>query len=102
MKNNYSKFYNKKEYEQIENQESNNFDEETNDQTPIKVFVSNCKRLNVRKEPNKNADIIYTVVEGDELIISPIYDVIIDDEWVHIQLPDRTYGYVMGQYIKEV
>lgn len=69
---------------------------------PIIVEVTNCVELNVRKSASRDSGIICTIKKGERVVISPIHDVEIDDGWAHIQLKDGTYGYVMGEFIKEV
>lgn len=59
-------------------------------------FVNNCSRLNIRKEPNLNAEVLYVADAGDELMIDPADST---DEWLHVCNYGGIEGYCMKKYI---
>lgn len=74
---------------------------------PLKAVVAKCKKLNVRKTPGKNSEILCvinegTIVEIDQTPSDPDFDNF--DEWAHVivRLERDVIGYVMGEYLKEV
>ena len=74
---------------------------------PLKAIVVKCKRLNVRKTPGKNSEILCvidegTIVEIDQTPSDPDFDDF--DDWAHVivRLERDVIGYVMGEYLKEV
>lgn len=59
--------------------------------------VANCERLNLRKEPNTNCDIVDVLEKGTDLIISP-------DEapmgWYKVTV-NGVGGFVMSKFIEK-
>lgn len=59
--------------------------------------VANCERLNLRKEPNTNCDIVSVLEKGTDLIISP-------DEapmgWYKVTV-NGVGGFVMSKFIEK-
>lgn len=69
----------------------------------VKVVVTNCTQLNVRKEPNLNSEVLIIADENDKFILEPYpNEDPSEDEWAFVQYKKDTYGYVMGAFIKEV
>ena len=62
------------------------------------VEVKDCERLNVRKFPNTNADILQVVTVGEEL---KLIDNSVDG-WFQIVTSKNINGFVMSNYIKEI
>ena len=61
--------------------------------------VSNCSNLNIRKKPDKNADILKVVPEGEEVIIDVADNT---DIFYNVILKDGTEGFAMKEFIKLV
>ena len=72
--------------------------EETEETIKVFVVVKDCERLNVRKFPNTNADILEVVIVGEELEL--IDDSI--DGWTQVITSKNINGFVMSNYIKEI
>lgn len=64
--------------------------------SPTVGMVSNCPKLNVRKNPDTSADIITTIVRGIDVEIIDRSN----DKFYQIKLPDGRSGYCMKEYIK--
>lgn len=58
--------------------------------------VTNCHRLNIRKEPNKDSEILKVIFKGDDV---EIVDESTPDGWLSVVLSDGTKGYTMKDYI---
>ena len=56
--------------------------------------VVNCRLLNVRKRPKRNAEILRVIAKDDEVEI-------LNDagEFLRVKLSDGTYGFCMSMYI---
>lgn len=59
-------------------------------------FVSGCTKLNIRKEPRVNAEIVYVVDSGTDLMIDPADST---DEWLHVCNYGGIEGYCMKKYV---
>ena len=62
----------------------------------VKGTVSNCTKLNIRKEPKKSADIVIVIPEKSKV------DVEIDnstDKWYKVITKNGIEGYCMKEYI---
>ena len=62
-----------------------------------KGFVSNCKRLNIRKKPKINSDVVCVVDAGTELLIIKSDST---NEWFEVIEADGEKGYCMKKYVK--
>lgn len=60
----------------------------------IMGVVSNCKKLNLRKKPNKSADVLRELTEGTTLEI-----ITTSEEWCKVCTPDGVKGFCMKAYI---
>lgn len=58
--------------------------------------VTNCFRLNIRKEPSVDAEILKVISKGDDVEID---DESTPDGWIAVILSDGTKGYTMTEYI---
>lgn len=61
-------------------------------------IVANCKRLNIRKGPSKNALVLVELDKGTKLLVGEISDT----GWAHVSIHDGTEGYAMREFLKEV
>lgn len=61
--------------------------------------VANCANLNIRKKPDKDADILKVVPEGEEVVIDVKDNT---DKFYNVILKDGTEGFAMKEYIKLV
>lgn len=59
-------------------------------------YVEGCEKLNVRKEPNKDADIVTVIDKGLEVTIDPDNS---STEWYAIKAVG-VEGFVMSKFIK--
>lgn len=77
------------------------FTEEVEALAVINGVVANCKRLNVRRKPEKTAEILTIIEEGTAVTIN---DSLSSEDFysVTVELPDGAtmVGYCMKQYIK--
>ena len=62
--------------------------------TPLKGKVVNCKLLNVRKRPKRDAEILRVIAKDDEVEILNTAG-----EFLRVKLSDGTYGFCMSTYI---
>lgn len=63
----------------------------------IKIgIVSNCKKLNVRKNPSKASEVLFVVSEGSEFAI---YENESTTEWYKVCTASGREGFCMKQYI---
>lgn len=60
---------------------------------PLYGVVANCAKLNVRKDPDKNSEVIAVIENGTEVVIVPSKST---SDWYYIALWE---GYVMKDYI---
>lgn len=58
--------------------------------------VTNCRRLNVREEPNKDSNILTTIDSGKSVTI---YSDESTDGWYRVSIEDNVKGYCMKEYI---
>ena len=63
---------------------------------PVIGKVSGCKKLNIRKEPNGEAEILDVIFSGSEVMIDESESV---DEFYKIYAESGTEGFCMKQYI---
>jgi uncharacterized protein YgiM (DUF1202 family) len=64
--------------------------------TEIIGFVSNCERLNIRKESNINAKVVQVVDANNQLAINLEKST---DEWFHVCTEIGTEGFCMKKYV---
>lgn len=106
MSNNYSKYYDRKPEKQIsdapdvrtEEPALKNEEEAAQQDRKRKIgTVVGCRRLNVRKGPSENAEVIGLLSCGDSV------EILENDKggrFVRISTADIRYGYCMREYIK--
>jgi uncharacterized protein YgiM (DUF1202 family) len=63
---------------------------------PVMGKVYNCSRLNIRKEPSLDANVLCIVSEGDTLMIEDDRD-----GWSHVYTSAGIEGYAISNYIEE-
>ena len=61
------------------------------------VVVSNCSRLNIRKKPNLNANVVCVVNAGTELTVAQPFKN--GDEWMRVSTKDGVEGHCMRKYV---
>ena len=62
--------------------------------TPTIGIVCNCERLNVRKQPSTDSNILCVINEGDELQV-----VAENGEWVNVCTSAGIEGYCMSKFV---
>lgn len=67
-------------------------------ETPAVIVgvVSDCKKLNIRKAPNKDADVVCVVTEDTELTIAPHS---VDKPWYRVTTTDGVKGFCMREFV---
>jgi len=63
---------------------------------PIDGIVSGCKRLNIRKEPSRVADVICEVSEGTTLMVVQSEST---DDWFKVYTEAGVEGYCMKNFV---
>lgn len=63
----------------------------------VQGFVSGCKRLNVRKEPNINSEVVCVIDDGTEVLVVKSNST---NEWFEVVAANGEKGYCMKKYIK--
>ena len=69
--------------------------EETEAPKPL-YGINNCKKLNVRTEPRKNADIVCILDSANAFEIEELES---DPEWVKVFIDNGKEGFCMKQYV---
>ena len=64
--------------------------------SPIFGVVTDCFRLNVRKEPNVTSEIVSVIYSGTKVRLGLDFDA----AWWKVVLDDGSSGYALKQYIK--
>lgn len=64
----------------------------------LNYIVANCKKLNIRKKPYKDSDIVSVLPVGTTLTVNAASDT----GWARVHLSDGTKGYAMLEFIKEI
>lgn len=61
--------------------------------------VCNCKKLNIRKEPDTDSEVIATIPIGTEVEIDPdkLFEI---DDWFYVCTSAGIEGYCMAEYIE--
>ena len=74
-------------------------EEFTEDIPPQPMFglVSDCFKLNVRTEPNKESDIMCVIEENEEVMIDPDYST---EDWYKVYTKEGVDGFCMKEFIK--
>lgn len=67
-------------------------------ETPVNIVgvVSGCKRLNIRKAPNKDSDIVEVVSVNAELTIARHS---LDKPWYRVVTSDGVKGFCMREFV---
>lgn len=60
------------------------------------AFVTDCLRLNVRKEPSKESEVLEVVNVNDELVIGSDLE---NEEWISVKTPSGVFGYCMKKFL---
>ncbi len=60
------------------------------------AFVTGCLRLNVRKAPSKESEVLEVVNVNDELVIGSNLE---NEEWVSVETPSGVLGYCMKSFL---
>lgn len=63
---------------------------------PMFGVVTDCSRLNIREEPSIEAEVLCTVKENSELMISPDEST---EEWLHVYTKAGLDGYCMKKFV---
>lgn len=77
--------------------DANDIEEVAGQVEPKFGVVSNCKKLNVRVEPNIESEILCVVDAGDRLMIDPANS---DEAWLNVFINAGIEGYCMKEYIE--
>lgn len=64
--------------------------------TPIIGIVVGCKRLNIREEPSKEAEVVDIVPVETELLIDPDFE---HELFYSVLTPDGIDGYCMKEFV---
>ena len=74
-------------------------EEFTEDIPPQTMFglVSDCFKLNVRTEPNKESDIMCVIEENEEVMIDPDYST---EDWYKVYTKEGVDGFCMKEFIE--
>ena len=67
-------------------------------EVPVNIVgvVSGCKRLNIRKAPNKDSDVVEVVHAGTELTIAQHS---LDKPWYRVTTSDGVKGFCMREFV---
>ena len=80
-----------------EAEEENQKQEETQNQPePVYGVVHNCEKLNVRKQPSKDSEIVFVLNEGSEISIDEENST---EEWYSITHVSGVEGFCMKQFV---
>lgn len=72
--------------------------EESEDVEARYLEVQNCDKLNVRKEPSKESEVLEVVPVKTRMK----YTGSLAEEWTNVTMNDGTEGFVMTEFIKEI
>lgn len=64
--------------------------------TSLKGEITNCVRVNIRKEPNRECEVITILNYGDTVTVYPEKSI---DGWSFIVIPDGREGFCMKEFI---
>ena len=106
----YRKEYNKSQTDKVEEElveeldekiEDNKVEEEQQEETqnqpePVYGVVHNCTKLNVRKQPSKDSEIVFVLNEGSEVSIDEENST---EEWYSITHASGVEGFCMKQFV---
>ena len=65
-------------------------------QIVVKGVVSNCSKLNVRRSPSIDSEVVCVIDKGSEVTISDFSN---DGDWYNVTLPNGKTGYSMQKYV---
>ena len=73
---------------------------EIKQKTATFAVIVNAKRVNMRKDPNKEAEVIKVLDQGTKVMIldTSVYA----GSWWKISVPGGHIGYMMSKYLKEI
>lgn len=69
----------------------------TEENKPIKGIIIDCTRLNLRKEPNLNSEVLEEIESGTEVTIDDSFSD--NTEFHRVSLINGVEGYCMKRYI---
>lgn len=91
---NYNKMSNNKKESKIE--KTSIIEEVSEQEKSVQGFVSGCKRLNVRKRPNINSEVVCVIDDGTEVLAIKSDST---NEWFEVVAANGEKGYCMKKYI---
>ena len=91
---NYNKMSNNKKESKIE--KTSIIEEVSEQEKPVQGLVSGCKRLNVRKKPSINSDVVCVIDDGTEVLVIKSDST---NEWFEVVAVNGEKGYCMKKYI---
>ena len=91
---NYNKMSNNKKESKIE--KTSIIEEVSEQEKSVQGFVSGCKRLNVRKKPSINSDVVCVIDDGTEVLAIKSDST---NEWLEVVAANGEKGYCMKKYI---
>ena len=71
-------------------------EEVSEQEKPVQGFVSSCKKLNVRKRPNINSEVVCVIDDGTEVLAIKSDST---NEWFEVVAANGEKGYCMKKYI---
>ena len=87
MKTNYKKYSKQNETEEAVT--------DTEEVKQVIGVVHNCEKLNIRKKPDKDADVLCTLNSGTEVLINDA-----NEDFYSVVTESGIDGYCMKQYVK--
>lgn len=82
--------------EEAEEEEKQQHEETQNQPEPVYGVVHNCEKLNVRKQPSKDSEIVFVLNEGSEISIDEENST---EEWYSITHVSGVEGFCMKQFV---
>ena len=79
-----------------EAEEEKQQEETQNQPEPVYGVVHNCEKLNVRKHPSKDSEIVFVLNEGSEISIDEENST---EEWYSITHASGVEGFCMKQFV---
>ena len=87
---------NKNNEKEFKPEEPEIVEEVSKQEKPVQGFVSGCKRLNVRKKPSINSDVVCVIDDGTEVLAIKSDST---NEWLEVVAANGEKGYCMKKYI---
>ena len=81
---------------EAEEEEEKQQEETQNQPEPVYGVVHNCAKLNVRKQPSKDSEIVFVLNEGSEISIDEENST---EEWYSITHASGVEGFCMKQFV---